>query len=222
MRRLPSLLLLAALLLSACEPASTTAFIRSDLGQSGDGWRGIPIDERPLPDVSLVDTDGEPFDLREELLGTPTLLFFGYASCPDICPIHLSVLASGLRGANVTTDQVQVVFVSVDPERDTPEAIEDYLANFDRTFIGLHADVEVVVDALEQLDLPGPVVEGPDPRGEGDLIGHPAQVIGFDATGTAQRVWPFGARRADWIVDLPQIVEAWSADQADQADGDAA
>ena len=60
------------------------------------------------------------------------------------------------------------------------------------------------------LDLPGPVVEGPDPRGEGDLIGHPAQVIGFDADGNARRVWPFGARRGDWVADLPRVVTEWS------------
>ena len=69
---------------------------------------------------------------------------------------------------------------------------------------------EMIESFLAALDLPGPVVEGVDPRGEGDLIGHPAQVIGFDADGQALRVWPFGARRSDWIADLPRIVEQWS------------
>ncbi|MTV26985.1 SCO family protein [Nitriliruptoraceae bacterium ZYF776] len=210
MRRTTPLLLLA-ILLAACDPASSTAFTSTDLGRGADGWRGIPIDARPLPDVTLYDAEGEPVRLDEDFADKPMLLFFGYTSCPDICPAHLAVLASAMRSSGVSPDQVPVVFVSVDPERDTPGAIEDYLANFDRRFIGLHADLDVIADALDQLDLPGPVVEGPDPRGEGDLIGHPAQIIGFDADGTAQRVWPFGARRADWVDDLPLIAEQWSS-----------
>jgi protein SCO1 len=107
-------------------------------------------------------------------------------------------------------DRLQVVFVSVDPERDTPERIEEFLGYFDRRMLGLHGDLDVIITALAELDLPGPIVEGPDPRGEGDLIGHPAQVIGFDAHGNARRVWPFGTRRADWVSDIPRIVDQWS------------
>jgi protein SCO1/2 len=197
---------------AACEPTTATAISAQGLERQPDGWRGVPLEvERDMPDVTLLDTDGDEVDLREATAGTPTLLFFGYTSCPDICPIHLAVIAAAMREVSVTVEQVQVVFVSVDPERDTPERIDDYLANFNHRFLGLHGDLAVVGDALSQLDLPGPIVEGPDPRGEGDLIGHPAQVIGFDADGQALRVWPFGARRSDWVFDLPRIVEEWSA-----------
>jgi protein SCO1 len=206
-----SLLGVVAVVLAACGPASSTALVSQGLGAQPDGWRGLPIvTERNLPDVTLLDTSGAPVALGEAFLGDPTLLFFGYTSCPDICPIHLATIASAMRTAGITTGQIDVVFVSVDPERDTPARIDAYLANFDRTFTGLHADRATIEEALRQLDLPGPVVEGPDPRGEGDLVGHPAQVIGFDAQGRAQRVWPFGARRADWRADLPRILEEWS------------
>jgi protein SCO1/2 len=217
LRRAPLPLLLAlAVVLTACTPTTSTAIAAQGLERQADGWRGLPLDrERTMPDVTFVDTDGEPFDLAEDTAGTPTLLFFGYASCPDICPIHLRTLADAMGKAQVTTEQVQVVFVSVDPERDTPERIEDYLRQLRASsFVGLHADLATVEQALRALDLPGPVVEGPDPRGEGDLIGHPAQVIGFDADGQALRVWPFGARRSDWVADLPRIVAEWSQDTA--------
>ncbi|MFA9430412.1 SCO family protein [Egicoccus sp. AB-alg2] len=211
LRRLLLPLLALAVFVTACEPTTATAISAQGLQRQPDGWRGVPLEvEREMPDVTLLDTSGDEVDLREATEGTPTLLFFGYTSCPDICPIHLAVLSAAMREVGVTTEQVQVLFVSVDPERDTPERIDDYLANFDTRFVGLHGDLEVVEDALRQLDLPGPVVEGPDPRGEGDLIGHPAQMIGFDADGQAQRVWPFGARRSDWVFDLPGIVEEWS------------
>ena len=205
------LVLLLALLASACAPSTSTAAVSRGLETQPDGWRGLPLDvERSMPEVTLLDTDDQPVELAAHTAGSPTLLFFGYTSCPDMCQVHLSAIASAMRDAGVSTSDLDVVFVSVDPERDTPERIEEWLSYFDRGVLGLHEDLEVVEVALSALDLPGPIVEGPDPRGEGDLIGHPAQVIGFDAAGNARRVWPFGARRADWISDLPLIVEQWS------------
>ena len=202
---------LLALVLAACDPASSTSIAAQGLERQADGWRGLPLEiDRQLPDVTLLDVDDAPVALDEAFLGTPTLLFFGYTSCPDICPVHLSAIASAMDASGTSYDDLDVVFVSVDPDRDTPERIEEYVANFSSRMVGLHGDLEVVEDALSQLDLPGPIVEGPDPRGEGDLIGHPAQVIGFDAQGQALRTWPFGARRSDWIADLPRIVEEWS------------
>lgn len=210
-RALTALLAGLALVGSACGPASSTAVATRGLSAQPDGWRGLPLErERRLPEITLSDTAGDPVVLSEAFAGDPTLLFFGYTSCPDICPIHLAAIASAMSQTGVTFEQLDVVFVSVDPERDTPERIEDYLANFSAGMTGLHGDIEAVSDALAQLDLPGPVVEGADPRGDGDLIGHPAQVIGFDADGRALRAWPFGARRADWVADLPRIVEEWS------------
>lgn len=208
------MLVLAALLIAGCTgaPSSSTALSAQGLTQADDGWYGLPLTvERTLPDVTLRTTSGRPFRLDTELTGGPTLLFFGYSSCPDICPVHLASIASAMEQTRTRYDQVRVVFVSVDPERDTPERIDAFLAHFDERMIGLHAELPVVEEALAQLDLPGPIVEGPDPRGEGDLIGHPAQVIGFDAAGRARRVWPFGTRRADWVADLPRIVADWSA-----------
>jgi protein SCO1 len=205
------LLLVLALALVACEATSSTAGMSAGLSPGEDGWRGSALDTRAtMPEVTLVDTDGEPFDLAARTAGTPTLLFFGYASCPDICPIHLAAIASGMESAGVSHDDLDVVFVTVDPDRDGPDEIREWLATFDRRFVGLTGEAETIGAALDSLDLPGPVVEGADPRGEGELIGHPAQVIGFDARGEARRVWPFGTRRADWIADLPRLVEEWA------------
>ncbi len=209
--RIAAALTVVGLLAAACGPSSATAIAADGLERQPDGWHGLPVEhDRSLPEVTLEDVDGDQVDLGKDLLGTPTLLFFGYSSCPDICPIHLAAIGSAMGTAGVTFDELDVVFVSVDPERDTPARIEDFLANFDERMIGLHGELDVVEDALGQLDLGGPVVEGPDPRGEGDLIGHPAQVIGFDADGQARRTWPFGARRSDWVADLPRVVTEWS------------
>ena len=201
----------AAVLLASCAPSTSTALAPRGLEAAADGWHGLPLEPgTTLPTSPLRTTDGRTVRLSEELAGAPALLFFGYTSCPDICPIHLATIASAMGTTRTRYDQVRVVFVAVDPARDTPERIDEFLAEFDRRMLGLYGGLDEVGAALAELDLPGPVVEGPDPRGEGDLIGHPAQVIGFDADGAARRVWPFGARRADWIADLPRIVAEWS------------
>ncbi len=211
--RMAVALLAVAAIVAGCSsaPASSTALVAQGLSRGADGWYGIPLTvERTLPTVTLLDTSDRPFRLDEELRGTPTLMFFGYSSCPDICPIHLAAIASAMQQTRTSYDQVQVVFVSVDPDRDTPERIDEFLGYFSSRMIGLHGDIDDVIASLGQLDLPGPVVEGPDPRGEGDLIGHPAQVIGFDADGFARRVWPFGTRRSNWLSDIPRIASDWS------------
>lgn len=215
-RQRPPLRLLACaaalvVIAAACSPTTATAVASSGLDRQADGWRGLPMGHNnSMPDVELQTIDGEVFSLLEDTRGTPTLLFFGYTHCPDICPIHLAAIASAMRTTGVSYDQLDVVFVSVDPERDSPEQIAEYLAHFDRRMIGLYGDMDTIEGALASLRLSGPVIEGVDPRGEGDLIGHPAQVIGFDAAGVGRRVWPFGARRSDWVDDLPRIVREWS------------
>jgi len=210
-RRTVGIFLVVALLASACGPSSATALVAQGLERQPDGWYGVPVTRaRNLPDVTLTATDGTPVRLADTFNGTPTLVFFGYSYCPDICPVHLAALTSSMRTARVGFDQVDVVFVSVDLDRDTPERIDEFLGYFDSRITGLYpTDEQLLLDTLAALDLGGPIVEGPDPRGEGNLIGHPAQVIGFDSDGVARRVWPFGARRSDWVSDLPLIVSQW-------------
>jgi protein SCO1/2 len=103
---------------------------------------------RPLPEFALVDTAGEEFT-RASLRGRHRLLFFGFTYCPDICPLTLQVLAAALDEIRARAPELEpeVVFVSVDPHRDTPERIRDYLRNFDAKFIGITGSDE----ALEPL-----------------------------------------------------------------------
>ena len=216
MPRLSHRILAALVVLGAvaagCGPSSSTALAAQGLEPDEDGWYGNAVrTPHELPAVTFTDVaDDREIRFDEAFTGDPTLLFFGYTNCPDICPIHLAAIASSMRAAGIGFDELDVVFVSVDPERDSPERIREFVANFDARITGLHAELDVVAEALDALDMAGPVVEGPDPRGEGDLIGHPAQVIGFDADGVARRAWPFGARRSDWAADLPRVVDEWS------------
>src|SRR5690606_6182779 len=98
--------------------------------------RGTVLPE-PVPkaDFTLPDTDGDPFDFRSRTDGKLTLLFFGYTHCPDVCPVHLANIASALQRLSFEErERVSVVFVSTDPDRDTPQRIREWLDSFDRSF----------------------------------------------------------------------------------------
>lgn len=106
----------------------------------------------PLPAFSLVDSAGQPFT-DEDLRGGHHLVFFGFTHCPDICPLTLTVLRSVREQIAAQAPAVEpgVVFVSVDPQRDTPSRIREYLNNFDSSFVGVtgsEVQLEPLVKAL--------------------------------------------------------------------------
>lgn len=92
---------------------------------------------RPIADFDLVDSQGRPFT-RTALLGRPTLVYFGFTHCPDECPDTLAALARVTRQTAVPG--LQVLFITVDPQRDTPAVLASYLRHFDPSFLGLTGD----------------------------------------------------------------------------------
>lgn len=107
---------------------------------------------RPLPAVELVDQHGTPFSITD-LAGTPVLVFFGFTNCPDICPTTLDVLARAVQtlAESDASAVPEVLFVSVDPTRDTPARIGTYIAAFDDRFHGAtaaEAELQPLLSAL--------------------------------------------------------------------------
>ena len=108
---------------------------------------------RTLPDVALVDSQGQPLHLHD-LHGQFTLLFFGFTNCPDVCPLTLKALADARAELARRAPRIvppRVLFVSVDPRRDSAERIGAYVAQFDATFVGATApdrDLEPLLAAL--------------------------------------------------------------------------
>jgi protein SCO1/2 len=96
---------------------------------------------RPVPEVSLIDQSGQPFT-TQSLKGHPTLLFFGFTHCPDVCPTTLARLAQIVKAANVP--DLKVLLVSVDPERDTPALLERYVHAFNPDFTGVTGKPEEI------------------------------------------------------------------------------
>jgi protein SCO1/2 len=168
-------------------------------------FQGAELPEpQTKPELVLTDTDGEPFDLRAETEDQVTVLFFGYTSCPDICPLQMANLAGALeqnRGVNA-----HVVFVSVDPEVDTPEVIREWLDRYDVDFDGLTGTPEELRAAQEDALLPvatAATVEDDGTR----TVGHAAQAIGFGRDGKAYVYWPSGTRQSTFAHDLAVLAD---------------
>jgi protein SCO1/2 len=163
----------------------------------------------PRPNFFLIDTEGVEFDFHARTEGYATLLFFGYTNCPDVCPVHMANIAAALGQVGwQTRRRVKVVFVTTDPDRDTPERIREWLDRFDPTFVGLRGTAEEVAAIQAELNLPPSVIPS-DTTSEYE-VGHAAQVLAFSPSGMATIAYPFGTRQADWVHDLPLLAKTHS------------
>ncbi|MEQ1580519.1 MAG: SCO family protein [Steroidobacteraceae bacterium] len=118
---------------------------------------------RPLPEFTLVDQAGKPFD-KARLQGRWNLLFFGFTSCPDICPTTLTTLGSVEQSLKdlPANDRPQVVFVSVDPQRDTPDRVDAYVRFFSPTIVGITGNAEAIASFADALHVPYAITPLPD------------------------------------------------------------
>jgi protein SCO1/2 len=195
------------LLVASLAACGTADGERGSDGRAPSGLRGRVL-APPLakPDVTFTDTDGRPFELRRETDGFLTLLFFGYTHCPDVCPVHMANIAAVLKEQppSVTT-RVKVLFVTTDPERDTPGRLRSWLAQFDPTFVALIGDTAAVNRAQAAVQLPPAQIGTADSAGN-YLVGHAAAVVAFTPDGLARAMYPFGIRQADWAHDIPLLL----------------
>jgi protein SCO1 len=100
-------------------------------------FHGARIEPAPrAADFTLIAQDGKPYRLSDQA-GKIVLIYFGYTTCPDVCPATLSQLRQVRALLKQQANLVQVVFITIDPERDPPERLRSYLGNFDPTFVGL-------------------------------------------------------------------------------------
>jgi protein SCO1/2 len=153
---------------------------------------------RPLPDFALTDTSGREFT-RASMRGRHRLLFFGFTHCPDICPLTLQVLATAVDEIAARAPEVvpEVVFVSVDPQRDSPDRIRDYLRNFDAQFVGVagsDAALEPLVQAL------GVTVHKVETDGEHYNVVHNGTVFVIDPDAALVAIFGGSSHDAQTIV----------------------
>ncbi|MFP3914070.1 MAG: SCO family protein [Actinomycetota bacterium] len=185
---------LLGLVLSACGSGVAT----SDL-------EGVAMAEpTSKPDFTLTDTQGEPYHFAEETSGKLTLLYFGYTHCPDICPVHLAQIAETFDQIPRVADATEMVFVTVDPERDTPEVVRQFLDNFDSRFVGLRGTPAQLEAAQEAVGVAPAFKEG---EGDDYTVQHAGQVFAWAPDGRLYAQYPFGTRQSTWINDLQLLSE---------------
>ena len=126
---------------------------------------------------SLLDQKRRPFT-EKELQGRPTAMFFGYTFCPDVCPTTLLEATAWMKELGAEADRLRVVFVSVDPERDTPEKLDAYLASFDERFVGLSGSREETDRIVKAYRVFARKVEG---KGGDYTMDHTASIYLLDA-----------------------------------------
>lgn len=148
-------------------------------------------DARPIADFHLIDSTGHPFT-RASLLGHPTLVYFGFTHCPDECPDTLADLARVKKEARLPG--LQVLFVTVDPQRDTPAVLAGYLRHFDPSFLGVTGDPAAIHRFASSLGIGITRVDLP---GGGYDFDHTMAILLFDAGAREVGVFtpPFDARQ---------------------------
>jgi protein SCO1/2 len=166
-------------------------------GTSPSGMGSLVANPRLLTDFTLTDADGQPFAFGT-LRGKPTLLFFGFTSCPDLCPTTLAEFKGAKRALGADADKLHVVFVSVDPERDTNATIKGYLAAFDPSFIGLRGDDPTLSRIAPEYDLTYRKVALPS---GGYTVDHTATAFLIDAQGRLRVVYPYGIPASAFATD---------------------
>lgn len=179
-------------------------------------FRGVelkpPLIKQPF---TLQSTAGEPFPFHERTRGRVALLFFGYTHCPDICPVHMANIAAALEKlSHDERSRIDVVFVTTDPERDTPTQLRRWLDNFDRSFIGLRGD-PLEINRIETSMQSANSVRTRAVSGDSTNYGvmHAAQVMAFTADDSMRVVYPFGTRQEDWAADLPRLLRYKGVDR---------
>ncbi|MFI6033911.1 SCO family protein [Streptomyces sp. NPDC051315] len=203
-----ALLAAATLTLSACgsgdSGSSPVAAVSADGSQ-----QAVTVLDQPFtkPNLVLTDTQGKPYDLRKETDGHPTLLYFGYTHCPDVCPLTMSNIAVAKKQLPTSEqDELRVVFVTTDPDRDTPAALGTWLKGIDPQVVGLTGDFTTIQTAARTL---GISIEPPHKDKNGKLVStHGTQVIAFSPkTDGGYLLYGEDATVDDYTKDLPEIVK---------------
>ncbi|MER6329028.1 SCO family protein [Streptomyces sp. NPDC001034] len=205
-----ALLAAATLTLSACGGQKADRSPVSSLSQDSGSSGPATVLDQPWdkPGLVLTDTHGRKYDLRKETQGHPTLLYFGYTHCPDICPATMSNIAVAAQKSLTPAqrDDLRVVFVTTDPGRDTPAALGSWLKGIDPRFIGLTGDFKAVQAGARSV---GITVEPTTKDKHGKLVSvHGTQVIAFSPkTNAGYVLYGEDATVDDYIKDLPKLVE---------------
>lgn len=151
--------------------------------------------------LTSVNGDVSPSDYRGKIV----LIYFGYTFCPDICPATLASVAQALRDMGTKAEDVQLIMVSLDPGRDTPEKLAEYVAHFHPSFIGITGTQAQLDEVASLYGIYYQKTQGSDASGY--LIDHTATLLVLDREGYLKLVFPFGVTPQEIADDLKYMLK---------------
>jgi len=185
--------LLLALAVAACGPSSPK-FQGSDVTGAAFGR-----------DFSLVDHNGKARTLAD-FRGKAVVIFFGYTQCPDFCPTTLSELAAAMKILGPDASRVQVLFVTVDPARDTRDVLARYVPAFDPSFLGLYGDDKATSDVAKEFKIIYQKQAGGEPGSY--TVDHSAGTYLFDPQGRLRVYENYGPGPEVYAHDLRELLKS--------------
>lgn len=173
---------------------------------------GLVSPPLPKPKFTLTDTSNNPFDLASKTQGFTTLLFFGYTNCPDMCPMQMHMIAQALKAVPPDiANQFKVIFVTTDPERDSPGVLRKYLDRFDKSFVGLTGSQAAIDAAQIAANMPPAKKLAARPDGA-YAVGHASFVLAYTKDNLAHVIYPVGMKEEDLVHDLRYLAnETWAS-----------
>ncbi|MFF3643012.1 SCO family protein [Streptomyces sp. NPDC002564] len=205
-----ALLATAALTLTACGGGDDDGGKPvADVSAETDTGKAATVLDKPFekPNLVLTDTHGKKYDLREKTKGQPTLLYFGYTHCPDVCPLTMNNIAVAKKALpKADQDKLKVVFVTTDPDRDTPAELGKWLKGVDADFTGLTGDFATIQAGARQL---GISIEPSKKDKNGKIVSmHGTQVIAFSPKNDSGYVlYGEQATAGDYTKDIPKLLK---------------
>lgn len=183
---------LAAATLAGCRFGESVSFNGTDVTGADFGR-----------DFRLLDPDGRERTLAD-FRGKVVLVFFGFTQCPDVCPTALARASEVKQLLGADGERLQVLFISVDPERDTPEVLRAYTAAFDPTFLALYGDPARLAETAQQFQ----VVYQKVPTGASYTMDHTSVTYAYDPQGRLRLKLPHGASAIEYAADVRKLLHA--------------
>ncbi len=192
MRRLLAIVCVAAALVGGCGKSEAPKFQLTDVTRAGFGSK-----------LELTDHTGQRRTLAD-FKGKVVVVFFGFTHCPDVCPATLAELATVARELGPEAQRLQVLFVTVDPERDTPEVLRQYVPSFNPAFLGLHGTLEETLAVAKEFKVY--MHKQPQP-GSGYSVDHSAGTFVLDTQGRLRLYGRYGAGAKVLLHDIRLLLQ---------------
>ena len=189
-----TLLLVLLVGLSACEYGQSYTFVGGELKPA-----------KAAPPLDLTDQHDRPFHLTD-YRGKVLLIYFGYTTCPDLCPTTLADFQAVKASLGEEADNVAFVLVTVDPKRDTAARLSEYLAFFDPAFIGLRGDAAQTTAAKQGYGVYAQKVEQLN-SATGYLVDHTSMIYLIDPGGRLRLTYSHGSDPADITKDVEHVLD---------------